>query len=74
MHSERLLDIGGFGYILLTPLPTIFQLNRGCQFYERRQPKYPLKSTDLPQVTGKLYRVPLAMIGIKTHNLSGDQH
>ena len=30
------------------------------------------KPTDMPQVTDKLYRVYLAMIGIKIHNDIGD--
>jgi hypothetical protein len=36
----------------VTPLSTIFLLNRGGQFY--RKPEYPEKTTDLPQVTDKL--------------------
>jgi hypothetical protein len=60
--------------LCLTPFSTIFQLYRDRQFYGQRRPEYPLKSTDLPQVTGKLYRVPIAMIGINTHNFSGDKH
>ena len=64
----------GLCILCLTPLSTIFQLYRGSQFYGWRKPEYPLKTTDLPQVTDKLYRAPLAMIGINTHNFSDDQH
>ena len=39
------------------PLSTIFQLYHGIPFYQWRKPDYPEKTTDLSQVTEKLYNI-----------------
>ena len=49
----------------LTPPSTIFQLYRGGQFYWWRKPEYPGKTTDLSQVTDKLYRVHITWAGFE---------
>jgi hypothetical protein len=55
----------------LTPLSTIVQLCRGSQLYWWRKPRYPVKTTDLSYKLYRimLYRVHLAMNGIRTQQL-----
>ena len=61
----------------LIPLSIIFQLHvyRAGQFYCWREPEYPEKTTDLPQVNDKFVSdnvVSSTLSGIRTHNFSGD--
>jgi hypothetical protein len=67
------------GLLCLMLLLTIFQLHRGGQFYCWRTSEYSEKTTNMLQVTDKLfnillYQVHLVMIGIRTHNVNGNRH
>ena len=73
--KRRYLINCGSGLWCLTPLSAIFQLYRGSKFFGGGN----MKTTDLPQVTVKLYHIILyqvhfTMSGIQTHNFTGDMH
>ena len=48
--------------IFFTPLLTIFQLYRGGHLYLWKKPECPEKTSNLPQVTDKLYHILLYRI------------
>ena len=64
------------GLWCLTAPSTMFQLYRGGQFYWRKKPGDPEKTTILPKVSDKHNVVSSTprLSGIRTHNVSSDRH
>ena len=70
VENENFFD--GIGLWCLTPLPTIFQLYRGGQYYWWRKPEYLEKTTET--LSHNVVSSTPHLSGIRTHNISGDRH
>ena len=73
LFSQLILTKCGLWCLRL--LSIIFQFYRGGKYHWWRKPEYPEKTTDLSQVTDKVYHIMLYRLsGIRTHNVSDDRY